>query len=363
MATPVTIDPCPSADTEVDTNWRTAFDLTYASDARIQVAVVAPCVGARLYLKASADNGTTWENLSAGGTGPSVSVGIEGDQRGTSLNVHANYRGDVLLSVFVQGGDDATPLVLGNVGALVYVQSESGRIREIGEAADCGCSDYWTDCIDFAGHTTVETWRTERDALVQDFKLLQYPDTTDTTAAHYLDATDLFNDNPALAIQYDPYMYYAYDSQDSYFGGYSTVEQRLILTLPVEVNVIGPYTGDGGFVVIGYYTYGLTEGFSENAYIAIIVRDNAVYMVVQNWSDSSYQTPVLLGAAADWLGQPIQVGATFTTSPTAGDIDVVITKGVPCAASQPVVFDGTITVLDATEPMGIGAYDFLWDNS
>jgi len=129
--TAVSIDPCPSAETEIDANWRTAFNLTDASDVRLQAQVATGVVGAKLVLKASLDGGTTWENLSAGGTGPTVRVYTDGYNRGTSLNVRADFKADVLLSIFVRGGDDVSPLVLGNVGALVYVRSEEGSIIEV----------------------------------------------------------------------------------------------------------------------------------------------------------------------------------------------------------------------------------------
>lgn len=146
--------------TEVDAHLRTAFDLTDVCGLRLQCYVATPAAGARLVLHYSLDNGSTWQPLSVAGTGPFVLLSEAGSVAGAYVNVAAEAATVVLLSPFIQGGDDSSVVVLGNVNALALHRTDDGVCAEYSEASGCSIplgswvSQEWSTFADYDAWVT-----------------------------------------------------------------------------------------------------------------------------------------------------------------------------------------------------------------
>lgn len=139
--TGLTVTNAPVALTEVDPKMRTAYDLTDVCAIRLQCDVRTALAGAELVLCYSLNSGSTWalvaDPLDYDLGGPFVSIGATGDRRGEYRNPVVAAQTEVLLSVFVRGGDGSSDPVVGNLGALMYTKTSVGACSIIPPTVTC----------------------------------------------------------------------------------------------------------------------------------------------------------------------------------------------------------------------------------
>ena len=181
--------------TEVSPLMRSIVRIQDICAVRLHTMVDTPDAALELVLCFSVDDGATWEELSVGKTGPSVTLAAAGAVAGAFVNVDPAVAGDTLLSICVRGTGSA---VVGNVFATLFVKTSAGACIVIDEDIGCPLSGTYTEGIEF-DFPDLDTFA----AGLPYSNLFNYwaGDTTDT-ARQYLDQADLFNNHPCIVSKH-----------------------------------------------------------------------------------------------------------------------------------------------------------------
>ncbi len=315
----LTVTACPAALTEISTRLRTRFDFAPVCSVRAQTQVMTELAGASLIFQYSDDGGSTWAPLSFAGTGPTVSLAASGDAHGQFVNVADDALGDVIVSPFTQGGDDATDVVLGNTALLAYVKASEGLCLAIDEGgvatarfrltvtatgevsdsdgcADGGCAmDTATDGEDFS---VTDTWDAFYAARGDQAGLFHYwnAGATETPGEAYFDDVDTFDCHPVVVGTYaDGEQYASFVSQLDEVLGSNPTDLAVKIRLKVESGFDADESSDGfGFSLLLIDTPTVSGGYSL---VYLVQRAGDIYLDIRS-GGSWVASDVVASAAA-----------------------------------------------------------------
>ncbi len=270
---------------EVSTLMRTIVRIQDICAARLQAHIATADALLTLYLCASLDGGTTWEPISAGGTGPKLTLGALGTLAGSFLNVDPALDGDVMVNVCTKGSGSA---VVGNVLACFYVKTTDGLCIEISEG---GCAVPAADFIeDFSAADADMT------ALLARLYLgASALDNVTNDAYALLDAATKYNGNPTLACTYpgvgfDPapliFMKMPFQPYNVY-GDYpdDILYQFARVALPADTGS-GVISGSKAGFILGYY------GANSSNSVSVSIRNG-------RWRRDEYNGITAVNTATD----------------------------------------------------------------
>lgn len=362
----ISVASCPSASTELSTKLRTAFDLTDCCLIRLQADVETEVTGALLTLKYSLDAGATWTILSAGGTGPTVTVATAGDQRGTFLNIDPAAMGDVLLSVFVSGGDGATTLELGNVAALCYLKANEGDCAVVTETSECGI-EAGVNSQDFALYASIAALEAAfvagTDTLMTALGAGSLDDGSIGPAAS-------FNGVDGIIATYsstpkDGYPIYSDFTADSSSHDKADVTYKRVLTMGAGLDTDGTapnVSSDFGLCLVECGIYDGGGGFSHSDFCYVSLRGGNIYFDYFSGGSIPTGAGILIDPISAWTGRPIQLLIRIERH-SSTETKVTVCLDDACPATPTIVHQAVYTS-ECTNPsfLEVQADQFYFNN-
>jgi hypothetical protein len=155
----ITIAAAPAALTELSPRLRTRVDLSACCSLALQAHIVAPVSAARLVLLYTLNQGATWQPVwthedDATRYGPWLRLSTAGTRAGRF--VPPDVAAPVIVSPFIEGGDNASGVEIGNLNMLMYNRVFPGRpcpdgddepacaVEELPELEDYG-TPFWRE--------------------------------------------------------------------------------------------------------------------------------------------------------------------------------------------------------------------------
>jgi hypothetical protein len=333
---------CAEEPTEISVSLRTAYDLFDVCGLRLQAQVLSPgSADAVLELRYSLDGGATWDLASAGGTGPSLPLVAAGAISGALVNVAPLAAADVLLSVFVSGGDGSTVATIGSLNLFAQVAAtRTGVCPEYEELNGCPPTPA-VAFMEFAYPTLAAFYA---DLPLNDGLFAYWSGDSTNTARQFLDTADQFHGAKALVSKHglgatDQNLYWWCEPNNSLLD--ASLEICIQLIMQIDLALAATVSSDvvDGFVVAKFYT-------NAGRSYACTLRNDRIYLVDNDTTASD------VGPASDMCDARKQI--TFRLTMTGAGVLFRLYLDDPCPDPAPAA-----TTYGSIGPAGPGVDDFV----